>query len=97
MGAAARVGPRLFIVGAEARSRQFSSLEEIKENEAKVQRHKAFVQKTATPKTLTDVLGPGTELHVPEDITEIFDGYAKGAPKPNGSDCSSSIEDIAVG
>lgn len=71
-GAVARVGPRLGFIGAEACShRQFSSLEEIKENEAKVQRHKAFVQKTTSPKTLTDVLGSGTELHVPEDMTEI--------------------------
>lgn len=54
-----------------ARRRQLSSLEEIKENEIKVEKHRKFVQKTTSPKTLTDVLGSGIELHVPEDVTEI--------------------------
>jgi hypothetical protein len=55
--------------------RSFSSTEltkeEISEGLVKVEKHRKFVRGTTKPKTITDVLGPGTELHVPKNVTEI--------------------------
>jgi NADH dehydrogenase (ubiquinone) Fe-S protein 4 len=55
--------------------RHFSSTEltkeEISEGLVKVEKHRKFVRGTTKPKTITDVLGPGTELHVPKNVTEI--------------------------
>jgi hypothetical protein len=70
------VGSRLSFIG---RRQGFSSIEEIKEAEQKIERHKMHLQKSALPKTMTDVVGSGVELYVPEDITEI--ASLTGMPK----------------
>ena len=55
------------------------SVEELKEATSKVERHKKHVQKSALPTTMTNLTGPGVELHVPEDLTEI--AALTGMPK----------------
>ena len=69
-----RSGSRVAIPLTRASTRAMSSelsVEELKEAVTKVERHKKHVQKSALPTTMTGVTGPGVELHVPKDLTEM--------------------------
>ncbi len=60
--------------------RGFSSLtkEEIDSGLDKVERHRKVVQKTSMPKTMTDMVGTGSDLHIPKNMSEI--GALTGMP-----------------
>ena len=51
--------------------RNMSSIEEIAAGEEKVRRHRAVVQKTVHPTTFSKIHGPGTDLHIPKNMTEL--------------------------
>ena len=77
-----RSGSRVVIPLTRASTRAMSSelsVEELKEAVTKVERHKKHVQKSALPTTMTGVTGPGVELHVPKDLTEM--ASLTGMPK----------------
>ena len=53
-------------------ARGFStSIEEVEAAADKVKRHRAVVQKSTMPTTLSDVHGPGTDLHIPKNMSEV--------------------------
>ena len=45
--------------------------EEIQKSIEFATKHKKFVTTTVTPKTLSDVVGTGDELHIPQKMSEI--------------------------
>ena len=73
-----RVALPLKRVSTRAMSSELS-VEELKEAVTKVERHKKHLQKSALPTTMTNLTGPGVELHVPKDTTEI--ATLTGMPK----------------
>ena len=53
-------------------ARSFSnSIEEIEAGLEHVKRHRNVVQKSTMPTTFSRVHGPGTDLHVPKNMTEL--------------------------
>ena len=52
--------------------------EDIETGLDKVLRHRKVVQKTSYPKSMTDMVGTGSDLHIPKNMSEI--GALTGMP-----------------
>ncbi len=48
-----------------------SSLEEVASSLDQARRHTKVQQKTTMPRTMTEVHGPGTDLHIPKNMAEL--------------------------
>ena len=48
-----------------------TSIEEVEAAADKVKRHRMVVQKSTMPTTFTKVHGPGTDLHIPKNMSEV--------------------------